>query len=707
MASTQTVTILFCDLVASTDRRARLGDDAFDAFTGRFMDALRRAVADNDGREVKSAGDGLMVVFPRSVADAVVCAGAMHRCVAELDPHDPPLLRVGISTGEVAEDGDDFSGMPIVEAARLEAAAEPGKTLANAVVRTLVGTRRAFRFRDVGALTLKGIPMPLSTVEVLDDQVLDAAPPITRSSTTSPPAASATARWRRPRSVLMVAAIVVVAVAVAVVVSRSMSHSNSSVAASPPAGITAPKGYVPRYVTTRCPSSVTSVASNANCGLLLVPQDRAKPAGRQVRLLVTSAPPRLSGPSVAPTIDVCGCENLGSSLARDHSELIHVAQRGFVDSDPELTCPEMSAAQISSLASRALDPTEIARGTDAMRRCRARLVAAGVDPAQYNYDTAAHDLLDLMYALHIQRADFVAFEGADAEVFDVLRQAPSAVRSITLDNPPPAGTTALSDPIGDFAGAWGRYVALCDRDPICAHAYPDLAQALQVGSRAFDAHPLLVTTPNPNGANLPAVRVLLDAPRTADALANALRDPNTYPVIPAAIEATDKNSAETIIASVVVQAEYPSPNAPWGAAASYNCAYDVNTQDLQGEALEAHTLPQFVRAISAQWTAWCKTWNVPDVSAVLSQPIVSDVPALFFRGDLAPDGNPNWIPTIARGLANVHTVVFPTLGSDLLANGPPCLSALRRAFLANPSATLDTTACERKSPKIQFIAPAK
>ena len=45
MARTQTVTILFCDLVASTERRARLGDDAFDEFTGRFMVALRTAIS--------------------------------------------------------------------------------------------------------------------------------------------------------------------------------------------------------------------------------------------------------------------------------------------------------------------------------------------------------------------------------------------------------------------------------------------------------------------------------------------------------------------------------------------------------------------------------------------------------------------------------------------------------------------------------------
>ncbi|MGO9874589.1 MAG: adenylate/guanylate cyclase domain-containing protein [Acidimicrobiia bacterium] len=128
MARTQVVTILFCDLVASTERRARLGDDAFDEFSRRFMAALAEAIAEHNGRNIASAGDGLMIVFPDSVADAVACATTMHRAAAVLDPRDPPQLRIGISTGEVAQEGDGYSGMPIVEAARLEAAASPGQT---------------------------------------------------------------------------------------------------------------------------------------------------------------------------------------------------------------------------------------------------------------------------------------------------------------------------------------------------------------------------------------------------------------------------------------------------------------------------------------------------------------------------------------------------------------------------------------------------
>jgi class 3 adenylate cyclase/pimeloyl-ACP methyl ester carboxylesterase len=708
MARTQVVTILFCDLVASTERRARLGDDDFDDFSRRLMEALDVAVAQHNGRNVASAGDGLMIVFPESAADAVACATTMHRAAAVLDPLDPPQLRIGISSGEVAQDGDGYSGMPIVEAARLEAAASPGQTLANAVVRTLVGTRRALRFRDIGALTLKGIPAPLSTVEVIDEQVLDSAAP---AAPVSPPTQASdeptapTPGHRRWRVVLAAVLVLVVAAAVGVVANRSRSSPHAAVNAQQ--GITTPKGYTPRYVPVACPASVVSVASDATCGHLVVPQNRNEPTGKQVSLLVTSAPPRLAGAMGNPTIDVCGCENLGSSLARDHSELLHVAMRGFVDSDPELTCPEMTPVLTSALAYPSLDPSELARSTDAMRRCRSRLVAAGTDLSQFNSDAAAHDLVDLMVALHIRRANFIAFEQADAEVFDVVRQAPAAVRSITLDNPPPPGTTVLSDPIGDLAGAFTRFVALCAADPVCAHAYPNLGQSDRSISAKL-ARPPLVTTPNPNGSNLPPVRILLDTSRIADALAFALAQPSAYPLIPEAIDPTNQTAALATIASAAAQSDYPpqGADATWGAEASYGCAYDINTQNVQDETLEAHTLPQFAQANGAEWTQWCKAWNVPDISATLSQPVISNVPALFFRGALAPDGNPNWIPTITRGLSNAQTVVFPTLGSDLLAGGPPCLSALRRQFLADPNATLDTAACEKQSPPIQFIAPS-
>jgi class 3 adenylate cyclase len=700
MARTQSITILFCDLVSSTERRARLGDDAFDAFTGRFMAALRAAISEHQGREVKSAGDGMMVVFPESVVDAVACAIAMHPAVAVLDPDDPPRLRIGISSGEVARDGDDFSGMPIVEAARLEATAAPGQTLANAIVRSLVGSRRALRFRDVGALTLKGIPEPLATVEVIDDEVIDTPRPV-------PLVAVAPATIRRRWIVIAAAIALVVALAVFGLVAVG-SGSDKSPKAAPTktlslTGITAPDGYKPRYTRTPCPADVRKAAADATCGHLVVPQDRAKPDGKQVTLLVTRAPARLPGPTTAPTVDVCGCENLGNTLARDHAELIHVGQRGYPEGTPVLTCPEFSVSRRQALTRRSDDPTAVGSGADALRKCYARLVARGIDPAQYNWDAAARDVLDLMFVLKIHSANFVAYESSAVEVFDVLRRAPAAVRSITLDNPAPPGETVFSDPVGDLSGAFTRFVALCNADRTCAAGYPDLAAKWRAAYLRTDANPQLVAVPNPEGSSPAVLPVLVNGPRLADALSGALSsgDADTYKLIPAGIT---QSGIDATVASLAVEQETYRPDAPWGAYASYLCAYDVHTADPQGLEIEARALLQYVSLKPGPWAQWCAAWKVPDISATLSADVVSDVPALIFRGDLSPQGNPRWIPKIERGMSNVQALIFPNLAGDLLSQGPPCLSALRRQFLANPHAKLATAACENQPP-IPFVAP--
>jgi class 3 adenylate cyclase len=695
VADTQIVTILFCDLVASTERRARLGDDRFDEFSVRFLATLREAIADHQGREVSNAGDGLMVVFPVRAVDAVACATRMHERVAGLDADDPPRLRVGISTGEVAEDGDNYSGMPIVEAARLESAAAPGQTLANAVVRTLVGSRRALRFRDVGALTLKGIPEPLPAVEVLDTEVADDtaehAPPAVAGGT-GPARRARGRRW----GLAGLAAVVVVALAVTAFVVTRDDPSTTHAAA---AGVPTPD-YPVRYVpTSTCPAGIRAVADDATCGKLIVPQDRADPKGKKVELLVSQAPARVPS-HAAPSIDVCACENLGNSLTREHAALVHLARRGYEGSDPRLDCPDFAATRAPANAARSDDPAEIAKGTEAFRHCWQQLRSRGIEPSQYNDATAARDVLDLMSALKIERADFTAFGETDAEVLEVMRRAPGAVRSITLENPAPPGSTHFSAPVTDLSGAFGRFAHLCSRDPDCRRVTPDLQAAWRSAHDALDRTPPTLTVANPLGDDHPPVPVLVDGLRAADALAAALSDATTYAILPSAI--ASPKSSNVVASAALSGGDGLASDAPWGAQASYYCAYPVHTQDADAVDLTERSLPQYVRGHDRNWRAWCKAWPVDDVSSRLSEPVVSAVPALLFRGDLAPEGNPAWIPAIARGLAHAQTAVFPTLGSGILATGPPCLSQLRRAFLANPLRHLPTAACVRQSPPVDI-----
>jgi class 3 adenylate cyclase len=707
MARTQAVTILFCDLVSSTERRARLGDDAFDEFTQRFLGALRTAVRDNGGREVSSAGDGLMVVFPESVIGALSCAATMHRSMAALDRSDPPRLRIGISTGEVAEDGDGYSGMPIVEAARLEAVARPGSTYANAIVRSLVGSRGGFRFRDVGALTLKGLPAPLASVEVVDavDPVgrvgAAEAPPVPTPASRSDAHRRARRRWALATGAV---AVVGVVVAVAIAVTTDTSGKSGVTAGGPTSvGVSRPPNYTPHFERVTCPGDIPAAGAHASCGRLVVPENRRDPHGKHVSLTVVRAPPRTHARPSDPTIDLCGCENAANSLTRDHAELIQLSARGFHGSDPMLTCPEMSSERVAAFVVRANDAAEVARGTAALAKCHARLVGAGIDPAQYNYKVAALDALDLMYVLGIHRADFTASDLVSAEVFEILRIAPQVVRSIMIENPAAPGSTELSQPVSDLAGAFDRFTAQCARDRTCARSYHDLGSDWRATYARYEAHPALVTATDSEDPSALTEKVLLDGPRVADTLAAALADPSTYQLIPAAI--TEANT-DALTASVYVRSDFFSfhADAPWGTLASYLCAYDVHTEDPNASALERQTTPQFTRAWTSHWQQWCKAWKVPDVSPELSEDLVSPVPAFFFRGELTAFGNDEWLRQIEHGMSHAQAVVFPTLGGGLLTTGPQCLSELRRAFLTHPTAKLDTDACAKQSPPIDFVA---
>ena len=153
--------VLFTDLVGSTELMVRLGDAAFDELRGEHFARLREIVAAHGGSEVKNTGDGVMATFPSAVAALGAAVAAQETTEHQsLSAPGPMSLRVGLAIGEVAfEDGDVF-GTPVVEAARLVAAAGSGQILATALVRTMAGSR-ASRFTDLGPRELKGLPQPV------------------------------------------------------------------------------------------------------------------------------------------------------------------------------------------------------------------------------------------------------------------------------------------------------------------------------------------------------------------------------------------------------------------------------------------------------------------------------------------------------------------------------------------------------------------
>ena len=166
-AETATVSVLFTDLVDSTEILDHDGADRSEAIRRTHFSALRHAVHQCRGDEIKTTGDGLMVVF-RSALDAVECAVSMQRAVARLRRNEPlsPEVRVGLSAGEATVENGDWYGQPVVEAARLCSTADSGQILLADVVAALIRTWTKYRTTSLGPRALKGFDDPVLVREV-------------------------------------------------------------------------------------------------------------------------------------------------------------------------------------------------------------------------------------------------------------------------------------------------------------------------------------------------------------------------------------------------------------------------------------------------------------------------------------------------------------------------------------------------------------
>jgi class 3 adenylate cyclase len=159
--------VLFTDLVGSTELMTQLGDARFDAVRTEHFACLRQALAAVGGTEVKTTGDGLLATFASAsegLAGAVAVQQTTDRQARRAGV--PLSIRVGLAFGEVSWENDDVFGTPVVEAARLVAAARPGQILCTALVRMVAGSRVPAPVSDAGSLELKGLPDPVPVCEV-------------------------------------------------------------------------------------------------------------------------------------------------------------------------------------------------------------------------------------------------------------------------------------------------------------------------------------------------------------------------------------------------------------------------------------------------------------------------------------------------------------------------------------------------------------
>jgi class 3 adenylate cyclase len=145
-------TVLFTDIVSSTERAATLGDDAWTRTLDRHDAQVAHEVERHRGRKINTTGDGMLATFD-GPARAVRCAQAICGAVRSLGIE----VRAGLHTGEIELRGADIGGIAVHIGQRVSALAGPGEVLVSSTVKDLVAGS-GITFTDRGSHVLKGVP---------------------------------------------------------------------------------------------------------------------------------------------------------------------------------------------------------------------------------------------------------------------------------------------------------------------------------------------------------------------------------------------------------------------------------------------------------------------------------------------------------------------------------------------------------------------
>jgi class 3 adenylate cyclase/esterase/lipase len=158
-------TVLFTDIVGSTERLALVGDRTWREVLDRHDAEISHEVVLHRGRFVGTTGDGVLATFD-GPARAIRCALAIQDMVAQLGV----TSRMGLHTGEVEQRGDGVAGIAVHIAARVMSKAEPGEVLVSRTVKDLVAGS-GINFAERGSHVLKGVPDAWDLFAVVDDRV--------------------------------------------------------------------------------------------------------------------------------------------------------------------------------------------------------------------------------------------------------------------------------------------------------------------------------------------------------------------------------------------------------------------------------------------------------------------------------------------------------------------------------------------------------
>lgn len=470
------------------------------------------------------------------------------------------------------------------------------------------------------------------------------------------------------------------------------------------------------YTPAPCPDPVypgvpeLDLGAGVECGYLTVPENRARPDGRRIRLAVATAKATAPKPGADPLLYLAGgpggsglisaAPRIAAGWNRDR-DVIFLDQRGTWKSDPLLSCPEIDGFLADWAGLDTFDPATARRSADATRTCRDRLTASGTDLSRYATPENAADVADLRVALGIRQWNLYGVSYGTDLALQTLRDHPDGIRGVVLDSVVPPQANTLLGFWPSAASGLKALFAACAAQPACRKDHPRLRDDFFRLARDLTTAPRTVTVPDP--ATKKPTPVVVDGYKLVNFAITASLVPGTIAGVPAAVENLARGDGSAVAGALLAGAP-PSGVTAYGLALGVFCSESAATitgADMvrAGRAVLPE-LPDRLLALSPQapfMLSDCRSWDVPAAPAAVHAPAVSDRPVLILDGGLDAITAPRNGELVSRTLPRSTRVRFDDSAHDVLLWSTPCALPVMRSFLDRPSA-VDTRCADRVVP---------
>lgn len=440
--------------------------------------------------------------------------------------------------------------------------------------------------------------------------------------------------------------------------------------------------------------------ASAECGVLEVPENPHRPAGRKIGLHVAVVRAITSASAHDPLVILAGGPGEAASTfyvsvaaafapLRRERDIVLLDQRGTGASNA-LNCPDEEDETLAQASE--------AQITERTRRCLEEL-SAHADVAFYTTSLAVEDLERVRAALGYARINLYGASYGTRVAQQYLRRFPARVRSVILDGVVPV-EAALGPRVAlDAERALDDILARCAAQHGCRAAFGDPAADYRAVRASLAAHAAPVSVPDPaSGAR---VSFQFGAAHLASALRLMSYTAEYAALLPLLLHGAAHQDYAPLASQYLLSARAYGQLIATGMHNSVVCAEDVPYWDAASIDRARLADTYLGTATLDGLKSVCRLWPRGPADADLHAPLSSDVPALLLSGSADPATPPEFARAAARGFRHVLALELQGFGHGQLT--APCIDRVMAEFVARAAVTGLDTACVRSDVPLAFF----